>query len=154
MSFDYDLKGEGPEVVYLPEENVILDEVLYKKMNGSDFFLNVRVRNGNPLCLGYDIAGKTNLRAWRSEVSPEEWNAMDAHIREALECCARIGIPESAIVLSDQYMYVDDERGIINFIGIPTQARRTENVIETGRDNVEPERGNHMDKFFSMPGNL
>lgn len=154
MSFNYDLKGERPEVVYFPEENVILDEALCRKINSSEFFLNVRVRDWEPLCFGYDITGKINLRAWRSEVSSEAWERMDAHIREALECCTRIGISEKTIVLNDQYMYVDNNKGIINFIGIPTQARRMEHVIETGRDSVEPERENHMDEFFSMPGNL
>ena len=94
------------------------------------------MRTGSKNIFYYDVEGKTNYLAWKSEASPKECREMEEKIREATECCARIGIPMRGIVFESKYMYVDDERGIINFICIPENAVSVKSMASDGEETT------------------
>lgn len=136
MEFKYDFTDGNTNIVCIPDENIIPDKEIIKKINDSVFLLNVRVRTGSKNIFYYDVEGKTNYLAWKSEASPKERREMEEKIREATECCARIGIPMRGIVFESKYMYVDDERGIINFICIPENAVSVKSMAYDGEETT------------------
>ena len=119
MGFTYDFANGNTEIVYTPEEEVVPNRALVKKINNCVYLLNVKVREKGEVSFAYDIDCKTNYLAWESEASSAERREMELEIEDAMGCCSRIGIPSSCIVQEKRYMYVDDENKLINFICIP-----------------------------------
>lgn len=135
MEFKYDFT-DGTNIVCIPDKNIIPDKEIIKKINDSIFLLNIQVRTGSKNVFYYDIEGKTNYVAWKSEASPKERKEMEEMIAEATECCARIGIPMQGIIYESKYMYVDDERGIINFICIPENTVSVKSMASDGDETT------------------
>ena len=125
MGFTYDFSNGKTEVVYTPEQECNLNEEMQKIINHCKYLLNIRIRPGQEFSYSYDIKGKTNYLAWQSEATAEECQRMENRITDALEACSRQGIASECIVKEKRYMYVDDEKNIINFICIPSAMKIT-----------------------------
>ena len=139
--FDYDYSGGNCSMIYSSGGGKEIDERIWGIVKADPerlFLLPVRIeKTWSGYLLFYDITNATNMRAWRSEATRQEYLRMDRQIQVAVEQLEGAGISRQCLVLQEQHMFVDDRTGEIRFICIPLREMSPEPVREAA---PEPRR--------------
>ncbi len=132
--FEYDYSGGNCSMIYSSGGGKEIDERIWGIVKADPerlYLLPVRIeKTWSGYLLFYDITNATNMRAWRSEATRQEFLRMDRQIQVAVEKLEDAGISRQCLVLQDQHMFVDDRTGEIRFICIPLKEMGPEPASE------------------------
>lgn len=138
MDFKYDFSNGNSNILYYSDQGQILDEATWYTIlqnRNIPFLLPVEMKEtGIGYCFSYDLSGVTNMIAWKSEAVPEEARWMDRQLNEALVELRRYQIPETELVLTEKYLYVDDRTGNVRFLCIPLKNQEAAPTKERPRE--------------------
>lgn len=123
MEFRYDFSDGRSDMIYDSGEGESLDTLtlrMLREAEVSSCLLKMQVEERERgYSFRYDISGVTNMMAWQEMAAQEEKEAMIQKVQRAVTELKQWYIPREALVLEQQYLYVDDMTGDVKLLCIP-----------------------------------
>lgn len=127
MKFSYDFSNGNSRMFYYAEEEEMLDTTVWNMIQYHPeipYLVDMSVeKTGEGLCLSYEISDVTNMLAWADSASFREKQEMEKRKEEALRELERFMIPREELLMTEQYLYVDDKTGDIRFMCVPLKKK-------------------------------